>query len=315
MKPEREYRATIRINMDGIPGRLQVRLQWYINMVAFGLQASEHFESAQLVLPNARMTIRLSGDSAAWNVTEIRKAFANWVVACGLRELIEEFSGALEESRQILAVWALGSGEIRAEDWNEKIVAEAKRFHRLGLPDKLAFLQTQYQVALPPDKEKDLISLNRARNCLVHREGIISLQDLPVTKEQFDNALMDRRRRFPDEKWTNQQIIDALKDAGLQPSLEVTWPRFELFTEKDGVESIIDPRARTPVEGGSMLSLRMVKERAEFEFGSVIRLSADAVSDIGYALLNTAFALRDAVEARGRALGANFEGGADSGAG
>ena len=315
MQPEREFRATLRVNMDGIPGRLQVCLQWYINMVTFGLQASDAFQTAQLVMPNTRLRIQLSSDNAAWDVAKVRKAFANWIVACGLRELMEEFTHSLEESRRILAAWSLGSGEIRSQDWNDRMVDQAQRFHRLGFPDKIAFLADQYQVSLPPEKEKDLLSLNQARNCTVHRQSVVGLQDLPVTKAQLASALQKRRAHFPDEKWTNQQVVEALRDAGLQPSLEVTWLRMELFSEKDGEQKILDPTKETRLEGGTKVGLRIVKAQRAFDFGSLVRFSSGEFCEIAYALLDAAFALRDAVEARGRAMGAHFVDPAEPGAG
>jgi hypothetical protein len=305
LEPTREMRATIRINMDSIPGRLQVRLQWFINMVAFGLQASADFESARLPLPDVRKAMKLSGDTDAWDVAQVRRAFANWMLACGSRELMEEFSGVLEQAREILSVWALGSGEVSAEDWNRRMVTEAQRFQKLGFPDKVVFLRQEYSVELPADKEADLLSLNRARNCLVHRGGVVGLPDIPVTKEQLTEALRKRREREPTETWTNQQVVSALRDEGLRPALDLTWPRMELFSEKDGAQTVLEPGSR--VEAGALVALRVVRQSKSFEYGQLVRLSSDDFSEIAYALLNASFALRDAVEARGRAMGATFE--------
>lgn len=311
VEPTREMRATIHINMDSIPGRLQVRLQWFINMVAFGLQASSSFESPRLALPDARITMQLSGDADAWDLAQVRKAFANWMLACGLRELVEEFSGSLAQSREFLAAWALGSGQITGEDWNKRMVTEAQRFHKLGFPDKVEFLKDEYGVELPQDKHEDLLSINRARNCLVHRGGIVGLPDIPVTKDELSEVLQARRDREPTEKWSSQQVVSALREAGLQSALVLTWQRMELYTEKDGKERVLDPRGDADarrVEAGALVGLRVVKQTHAFEYGQVIRLSADDFCEIAYALLNTAFALRDAVEARGRAMGATFQG-------
>ncbi len=285
-------------------------------MVAFGLQAAERFDTPRLVMPNTRLVMQLSSDAAAWDVTEVRKAFANWTIACGLRELIEEFSEALALAREFLAAWALGSGEIRGEDWNHRMVDEGRRFHRLGLPDKLDFFRREYQVELPADKEADLFSINRARNCLVHRQGIVGLQDIAVTKEEFGAALENRRRRFPEEKWTNGHVIAALGDAGRPSALEVTWLQMEAFVAKDGEEKVIDPSEEvTKIEAGATVGLRMVRARRAFEFGSLVRFDANAFSHIAYALLNCAIALRDAVQARGHEMGVTFSDASSAGAG
>lgn len=301
-----KYQVEIQINLDGIPGRVQVRLQWLINMVAFGLQAADRFEPDRLALPETQLTMQLSSDKDAFDVAQVRRAFSIWVLANGLRAIMEEFSSSLEEARLVLAAWTLKSGDAAGAQWNQLMVGERLRFHRLGFPDKLVFLRTRYGVALPIDTEKDLISLNQARNCLVHREGIVSFQDLPVSQAQFSEALGRRRRNWPQEAWSNDQTIAALKESGLQPSLEATWLCIEVFGEKDGVERILDLRQQPVVEGGTNVGLRVTRKRAQFEIGTLVQFSADDFSQIAYTLFNAAKALRGAVESRGRAVGATF---------
>ena len=47
-----------------------------------------------------------------------------------------------------------------------------------SLPDKLAHLKTEHGMAVDSVLERQLLSINNARNCLVHRRGIISQRDL-----------------------------------------------------------------------------------------------------------------------------------------
>jgi hypothetical protein len=46
------------------------------------------------------------------------------------------------------------------------------------LPDKIQHLQDTYSLALDPDLVRHLQSINAARNCLVHRRGLVQEQDL-----------------------------------------------------------------------------------------------------------------------------------------
>src|SRR4030095_9320340 len=56
--------------------------------------------------------------------------------------------------------------------------SQQRRFHRLGLPDKIDDLQRIYSLALDPDLVGHLRTINDARNCLVHRQGIVQERDV-----------------------------------------------------------------------------------------------------------------------------------------
>jgi hypothetical protein len=81
----------------------------------------------------------------------------------------------LEECRTIAALYRL-HGNCTGADWNKATIEDKKKFHELGLPAKIERLRKEFGVA--SKFEDHVLSLNRARNCLVHRLGIVSPKDV-----------------------------------------------------------------------------------------------------------------------------------------
>jgi uncharacterized protein YutE (UPF0331/DUF86 family) len=109
-----------------------------------------------------------------------REAAAAWHVRNAFRDAVEVVAEVLEEARRICAVATLGSGRlIKAHDLSVHVNGDDGKFHRLGLPDRLDHLSSRYGLA--PNLSEHFLSLNRARNCLVHRRGVVGARDVDGT--------------------------------------------------------------------------------------------------------------------------------------
>jgi len=97
-----------------------------------------------------------------------------------MRDGVEAFSSFLEDVRDICAAWhALlhADEQLSLKQWHEQVQAPSKKFHRLGLPDKFERLRKVFNFAFPGECEFIALSINAARNCLVHRKGVVSEGD------------------------------------------------------------------------------------------------------------------------------------------
>jgi len=115
----------------------------------------------QFVLPNTDEEI----------LANFKKEFGVWIVACGLRELIETFSVFLDEVNMACLLIGVSCKQISEKE------SEAcnKKFHRDGLRDKFISLQDHFGIR--SIQRDSLISINQARNCLTHRRGIVGVKD------------------------------------------------------------------------------------------------------------------------------------------
>lgn len=111
-------------------------------------------------------------------VGEVRDESALWITTNALRDCIEEVSLFLEKTRELCAaVSVFEHGDIPLDRWHEVVASPANSFDRLTFPDKVAFLRQEYGDALLPGTVEHLITLNAARNCLVHRQGVVGERD------------------------------------------------------------------------------------------------------------------------------------------
>lgn len=182
-KQPKEARVHINVNLDGLLGSLHRDVQRVTNLVAVGIQSPVVLDEESLAIHSDPISFRF-GNAPPWGSTDdARSDYQDWVYGNGLRDVLESVGSFLEEVRQVLALWALGDRQAAGErltgaSWNTEMEDAAKRFHRLGFPDKVEILRTGFGTQVEGILNEHVLAANNARNCLVHRRGIVSARDL-----------------------------------------------------------------------------------------------------------------------------------------
>ena len=109
-----------------------------------------------------------------------RQAYESWVLAAVFRDLIETTGDVLERAREILVACELARERVIGSmgDLDTALADGATAFHEAGLPQKFTLLLNRFGFEVPEQYGEHLLSLNRARNCLVHRRGVVGRRDL-----------------------------------------------------------------------------------------------------------------------------------------
>ncbi len=180
-------KINIKINLDGLLLSLLRVLQRSSFLVSYGLKPKQELEPETQKLPIGKFELIFEG-GLNWSPEEIKRQHNNWILTNGFRDTIEGLNSFLESVHSILSFWDLAkspdkSVEIKEADWNRLIVDGQKQFHRFGLPVKLDHLHDQHKIIHDPNLIENLISVNTARSCLVHRAGIITKKD--VTEKDY----------------------------------------------------------------------------------------------------------------------------------
>ena len=185
----------------------------------------------------------VASDVGEEKVAEFKSEFSRWIVACGLRELTETFSVVLDEAHRVCLWMAASSGEVRKAD----LTKCDKKFRRKGLKAKLESLERSFDVRL--EEPEYLSSLNRARNCLAHRRGIVGPED-----------------------------------CGEPGVLLVRWRGFEVYGETSSGERIsVEPVLSGEgviIQEGSVMKAGFPERRKEFALNSVVTFSPRDLAEI-----------------------------------
>jgi hypothetical protein len=164
----------IDVNLPALLGKLQVGLQRLGDLVIIGLVGSPKVEESDYREPREFASLQIASNERM-SLSKAREAFRTWCLKNSFTEAIDLVSAFLEDCRTIAALFRL-RGTCTGTDLNKVYIEDAKKFHEFGFPAKIEHLRKDFGIA--SQFEDHVVSLNRARNCLVHRLGIVSPKDI-----------------------------------------------------------------------------------------------------------------------------------------
>jgi len=191
----------------------------------------------------------------------------DWLLSGFLRDAIESTGLFLDECLSACAAMSLGaSGNARAEDLHRLLHELPAKHHQLHLPQKLRKLESEWGVATRLNGH--VLSLNRARACVVHRLGVVGKKDVDGTG-------------------VLAVILQHLK--------------FMARGQETGTERILVPGLVLPEE--SMLAMQFADSHRCFSIGDRVRLQPGELYDVIVTLWRFGLGIGEALEAYGRSLG------------
>jgi hypothetical protein len=267
---EPTHKLTVKTNLAVLLGTLQRSLQRARDIAAFGLNAADNITEQGLQLPGAFFQV-VPASNVALDFETAKSEFKRWTLTGAMRDSVEGVHAFLDEARPVCFLYSVASKPmINGGDWNKGIVEDTKKFHRLGLPDKIKYLGEKYDSSLVPEVAEELLSINLARNCLVHRHGVVS-------------------------------DYDSNSDEGLL----VKWRRMEIVATGYRGERTITAMAR--VEAGESVMLRHAKAQKLFRKGEFLTFSVDEFGELCLTLFFFGNQLVQNIERYGRSKGVHFD--------
>src|SRR5262245_13888171 len=223
---------TLEVNVEAMQGKVLVQLQHLLDVTAISLQGVERVDEVayasfrRFFMLQPAGDLRLTRDGAA-------SAAADWNLRNAFRDGIESIGSFLDECRIVLALCTRLANGVTVGDFDRIAGAEARRFHRMGLPEKLARLKQDFNVV--SSLAVHVMTVNAVRNCLVHRGGITSMQDVS------------------------------------EGALKLCWRVMQLYSEKDG-QTVVFDGTNVGLENAPIL-LRAVDHEKSFQLGERVALS------------------------------------------
>ena len=171
-----------------------------------------------------------------------KEEFALWITANGFRELIETYSIFLDIIYDICLLVKLAKEKVF--DYQK----QKKQFSMKGIEKKCELLMHQFSIKVKYIEQ--ISSINQARNCFVHRRGLL------------------------DENDCQNDIF------------ELQWKALELYIERlDGSTTIVEmpiTNNNVVMQGGEKLMYRLADRKLVFRKGEVVKLSPKNIAEICY---------------------------------
>lgn len=130
-------------------------------------------------------------------------------------------------------------------DAAERVFGLDRKFHQLGLPDKLKHISEEHNITLEKKLASHIRSINCARNCFVHRGGLVSEVDYNIETE-----------------------------------MRVTWYRLHVYIKKGEAESTLIDGA----ERGGDVFVRREEAMKSFVVGQTLQFSEQDFIDVCWTL-------------------------------
>ncbi len=152
----------------------------------------------------------------------------------------------MEEAYVFVALSKLQGTKVTGAEFKAQLSDAKAKANKQNFPDLVDALNTT--LSEPLHWEKEFLSLNKARNCLEHRGGVI-VQD----KDTDPNA----------------------------STLTLSFPRVQIYVEREGQEIEITPPFA--VEAGEEISFRAIARERSFAVGERITVNAEEFGEIAFA--------------------------------
>jgi hypothetical protein len=261
----------ISINLTALQAAFFRRLQHQLDVVKI-LQVGCDQVTAQQVAAQSAFGAFIPARGAELKHEEAQIEAQEWLLKGFLRDAIEATGMFVDECLQVCEVFTLSAANSAKAGEVHRVLHELPRLnHKLHMPSKVEKLKKQF--GIESRFTGSVLSLNKARACVVHRLGVVADRDVD--------------------------------ESGL---LKVTFQRAKFIArgEQTGQELLID-RAGTVLMEDSVLLLRFTEHERIFRIGERVRLDAHELYDIIVTLYLFGVTSAQAIEALGRSVGIQFQ--------
>lgn len=211
--------------------------------MGLGVNAARDDRLKEYHLPDLMM-FRVMPDSVDdQTLAGFKSTFHQWIISNGLRELIETFATFLDQVYKICLLIAESKGKVS----DKERIACGRDFEKKGVEDKLNSLRGKFSIFTI--REKYFSSINKARNCITHRQGKVGPKDL---KDQNTFRLV----------WLGMELY-AETTSGKRHSLMPPFPK----------DNVI-------LESGDRVMVSVVDRVKEYKLGETVTFSPNDIGEI-----------------------------------
>lgn len=227
------------LNANEVIRPLHKVLEECTNSILFGLQTMELVDEIPDNLRIDEDFFRLQFGKNDEDIEVKKEKHKAWLVKKGFEDLVKGIEYTLREGYLYVSIFSKSSELKTVQDLNQALPKIRKQALKMHIPNMLEKIEPH--LTKPCSYKSQILSINKARTCLVHRGGLV----------------------------TEKDINDDTKKA-----LKLEWVKLKLFYEKNGEE--IEILGETIINGGkedTQIKLRRENNTISFKQGSHIILN------------------------------------------
>jgi hypothetical protein len=170
----------VSIDLPALQGIALRRLQQLSDVLRFSRAAAANISEEEFAQHQEFFMLKPSANTQR-DFAEAKVETEAWIALHCLRDAIDVVNVFLEDARRCCALYKLVKSPAARQSDLHQLEREGRQFHALGLPVKIRQLSEMFGVQ--SDFDQHILSLNAARNCLVHRLGIVTEADVDQNNE------------------------------------------------------------------------------------------------------------------------------------
>jgi|GEM_PF-4194081 len=236
---ENEQVIKLTLNANNVKNPLFKELEKCSNFILFGLQTVELVNEIppDLEIKGGFGRFQFRGND---QTIEIKKEqYKNWLIKKGFEDLIKGIEYSLRAAYLYVSILSRSSELTTRDDFNKASEEIGKKASKMHVPNMIEKIEPH--LAKPWSYKQQILSINKARTCLVHRGGLVTEKDINDVTEK---------------------------------ALKLEWVKLKIFYEKDGDE--IEIIKKTVINGGkegTAIKMRREDNTISFKQGKIINLN------------------------------------------
>ena len=231
----------LRLNGQGVTRPVYRAVRDTLEVLGFALGAIEEADLSKVPpLPGGLIGFSI-GSTETVDLVERKETYTNWLLSKAFQDLARAVNEALQAAYFYVEMLALSSeGPTTWGALQQRMREIREAGNKKHFPELLQHVGSRLQT--PLNFAAEYASLQKVRNCLEHRAGVVSERDLDADGK-----------------------------------LRLVFPTFVIALQRpDGTEAIVNQRSEAYVEGGQLVIFRVGRIEREYSLGERVVL---AVSD------------------------------------
>jgi hypothetical protein len=138
-------------------------------------------------LPTDSFPIVINDKKSKPTIDEQRQITLNWTLTKAFEDLINGLTKSFKETYRYLRIYSLYKASplvMSRDEFEKKLNKIEMEIDKLHFPDFIERIENNLSLLLPLKEE--ILSINKIRNCLVHRDGVVEDTDI---KNSMTNSL------------------------------------------------------------------------------------------------------------------------------